>query len=141
VIRWPAAVLLLALATPSLALASQSRSALLASLGRELARIRATKVESVDKAIGIDPVPNVKPLVGASSHEIEKALNAPDNCGPCRLSATCKQPHPGCDAAVGSEWDYDFYKLPPMTVGGGPMLVLKFGPHRRCRSAKWLFMR
>ena len=107
-------------------IADQPRSELLTMLGRELSRIRAT----TDQDSEISTMPDLKPLVGVSSGEIQRAVGVPDDC-PTKVGV-------GCVAPPDSSWRYIFYNFPTHHPGGGPELILEFGTDYVCRSARWL---
>ena len=75
--------LILALAALTVALAGQSRSELLATLGRELARIRATPA---DQSAELDKASVVHLLVGMPSREIQKKIGVAPSKTACPCS-------------------------------------------------------
>jgi hypothetical protein len=69
---------------------------------------------------------DASPLVGFTRTRIELALGTPNKCDP--LMAPCRSTN---------DWFYSFYSLPDTWVGGGPELLLHFGPDNVCTSVAW----
>ncbi len=107
--------------------AYSSPDALLAELGVELKRIRASQS---DQPVSSGLKPNVKVLAKIKRTQIQSALGAPDSCSE-RKSSFC---------ANAQEWRYLFHKLPVSWRGGGAELVLSFD-RNLVRDAQWIYSR
>lgn len=107
--------------------AYSSPDALLAELGVELKRIRASQS---DQPVSSGLKPNVKVLMKLKRTQIQSALGEPDSCSE-RKSSFC---------ANAQEWRYVFHKLPAGWRGGGAELVLSFD-RNLVKNAQWTYSR
>ena len=97
--------------------------ALLTSLRKDLNRVRSTPD---GQSIGVRGERDLRPLLGVPLATVRAKLGRPD-----------------CDSADGkscfAETDllYYFYKNPPYSVGGGPMLLIWSDGTGRCQKFQW----
>jgi len=75
-------------------------------------------------------------LIGASREAILSGLGNPSWCTEGDALRFITWSEPRCDAAP--NWGYSFYRLHEGSRGGGPELLLEFGPGRAVKAAKWL---
>lgn len=100
----------------------------LGALGDALVKVRRAPR---DQRFVINPLPPVDALVGKPRHEIEGFLGTPYVCTDT-TTAPCK--------AAGQAF-YSFYKLPTGSLGGGPELLLTYGPKSVCTEARFAHTR
>jgi hypothetical protein len=79
---------------------------------------------------------NVSALLGASREAILNGVGHPRWCHPVEPEVRfIPWSEPACGAAA--TWGYSFYRLPKGSKGGGPELVLEFGPSGAVTTAWW----
>ena len=112
--------------------ASESDPGRKVSLGKtfELLRIQRARVKSAqpDQHVDTGREIGVQELVGVQRSVIQKELGSPDHCD-LLGNAPCP---------VAKWWYYDFYHLPPGSVGGGSALSLTFDDSGLCFRSTWM---
>jgi hypothetical protein len=90
-----------------------------------------SETRSAQRAGTITPqsTPDVRWLVGSPREALFESLGSPDNC------VQGGERH--CNAM--QVWVYEFFRLAPGAIGGGPQLQIRFGSQGKVQEAQWAF--
>jgi hypothetical protein len=106
------------------ACASTSRLEVLESLRHDLAEVRSAPDDA-----SLEKTPrNVSSLRGMTTQEIKLALGEPD----CPAND-------GIPCTDGAALQYEFFRLPSGTDGGGLELLIFTDSRSRCRDTRWIY--
>lgn len=110
----------------------------LEELRRQLWLVLASAAKDV--SIEAEGLADVGFLIDVSRDEIKAALGRPLGCGDRGSRPLLEITDPERGNACDREWRwyYNFYYLPLLSKGGGPVLIIEFGKDERCVRAEFL---